>query len=281
MLLQAVDLAFGYRHGRRSPGPGARQLVIDGVSLEIGRGALVAVLGPNGSGKTTLLRLLAGTLRPERGHVRLDGEDLRQISRTALARRFAVVPQETQLAFEYTALEIALMGRYPHLGAFEVEGPDDLSRAFAALEATGTARLADRPFQTLSGGEKQRVIIASALAQLDFGPNGEAVRDEKGTGRVLLLDEPTASLDLRYQIEVADLIRALHAHGNIAIVLSTHDLPFATGLCREVVLLREGRILARGPADAVLTMDRLSTLYEVSPDQLRRHRGDAGTTPPS
>ena len=157
------------------PGPGASGLV-DGVSLEIARGALVGILGPNGSGKTTLLRLLAGTLTPDSGEVRLDGENLSRWPRAFVARRCAVVPQETHLAFDYSVLEIALMGRYPHLGAFEVETPRDIETALDALESTGTRHLADRGFQTLSGGEKQRVIIASALAQLDQTPGPGACR---------------------------------------------------------------------------------------------------------
>ena len=132
MLLQAVDLTFGYGRAKRlrplaPKDAGSRRtgLAVGGVSLDVGRGALLGILGPNGSGKTTLLRLLAGTLAADGGQVLLDGVDLRRISRAVLARRFAVVPQETQLAFEYTALEIALMGQYPHLGAFEIERPDD------------------------------------------------------------------------------------------------------------------------------------------------------------
>ena len=298
MLLQAVELRFGYA---RRPRASARGLVIDDVSLEIDHGALVGILGPNGSGKTTLLRLLAGTLRPDSGFVRLNGEDLRRISRAALARRFAVVPQETQLAFEYTALEIALMGRYPHLGAFEIEGPADVACALAALEATGTQDLADRPFQTLSGGEKQRVIIASALAQLDTASQSSTLLKASGAppplaraqafedslssrgalpqdaspkpdGHLLLLDEPTASLDLRYQIEVAELIRRLHDQQRIAIVLSTHDLHFAAAVCTDVVLLREGQVLARGRTADVLTPERLAVLYDVDPDRLRHLR---------
>ena len=258
--------------------PDVQSLVIDGVSLDIDRGALVGILGPNGSGKTTLLRLLAGTLKPDTGEVRLDGENLKTLPRTALARRFAVVPQETQLAFEYTALEIALMGRYPHLGAFEVERPEDIASALAALDATGTRHLADRLFQTLSGGEKQRVVIASALAQLDQGPRPSAAgpKDQPlgsrhsaladpapRPGRVLLLDEPTASLDLRYQVEVAGLIRRLRDQQDIAIVLSTHDLHFAAAVCLDIVLLSEGRVLARGPAADVLTPERMRELYGV------------------
>ncbi len=143
--------------------------------------------------------------------------DVRSFRPTALARRIAVVPQETSLAFDYTVLEIVLMGRYPHLGAFEIEGPRDLAVAEAALESTGTRALAERAFRSLSGGEKQRVIIASALAQTANG---------HGAG-LLLLDEPTASLDLRYQLEIGALVTQLRQERGITVLLSTHDLHFA------------------------------------------------------
>jgi iron complex transport system ATP-binding protein len=261
-------------------GPGAFGLVIDYLSLDVPPGALLGVLGPNGSGKTTLLRLLAGTLKPTSGVVRLDGEDLSRLPRAGVARRCAVVPQETQLAFEYTALEIVLMGRYPHLGAFEVERPEDLASAIRALEATGTRELADRPFQTLSGGEKQRVVIASALAQLDQGRRPQAQGPRQGPSRLLLLDEPTASLDLRYQIEVAQLIRRLHRDEDVAIVVSTHDLRFAAAVCRDVLLLGGGRALALGPTSEVLRPHRLAELYQVDEEQLRTFAGDAWSAAP-
>ena len=175
MLLSADNLRFAY------PGNVARTSVLDDVSLLVERSAAIGILGPNGSGKTTLLKMLAGVLRPDAGVVRLDGTPIAAIRRAALARRIAIVPQETHPAFEYTVLEMVLMGRYPHLGAFEIEGPDDLRLAREALAATGTAALEARSFDTLSGGEKQRVVIAAALAQ---------------SADVLLLDEPTASLDL-------------------------------------------------------------------------------------
>ncbi|MGH9176838.1 MAG: ABC transporter ATP-binding protein, partial [Vicinamibacterales bacterium] len=130
--------------------------VLDNVTAEIRKGAIVGILGPNGSGKTTLLRLLSGTRRPTRGQVLLDGTPLNRLSRRAVAQRMAVVPQETQLAFEYTVLEMVMMGRHPHLGVFELEGPHDFAIARDALGATGTAALEDRRFSTLSGGEKQR-----------------------------------------------------------------------------------------------------------------------------
>src|SRR5436190_1623743 len=185
--LVADDVSFGYL---------PRQQVLQDVSAIVPRGGLVGILGPNGSGKTTLLRLLAGLLTPRHGNVMLDGEDLRTLGRATAARSIAVVPQETQLAFEYTVLEMAVMGRYPHLRGFEIEGPDDLAIAREALSATGTLHLETRLFNMLSGGEKQRVVIAGALAQF-----GGRERRQTDVTDVLLLDEPTASLDLAYQLE--------------------------------------------------------------------------------
>jgi iron complex transport system ATP-binding protein len=240
-------------HGRYSQDPishGALPGVQD-VSLRLERGAVLGLLGPNGSGKTTLLRLLAGLLQPTEGRVLIDGLDLASIPRRQLARRMAVVPQETHLAFEYTVLEIALMGRYPHLGAFEFEGPRDLAIAREALHATGTAHLANRPFSTLSGGEKQRVIIASALAQ---------------EADILLLDEPTASLDLGYQLDVAVLLARLNRERGLTLVIATHDLNFAAGLCRTMLLLRDGRVLGDGLTVDVLTAASIAALYGVRAD---------------
>lgn len=226
-------------------------LVLNGVSARIPRGGLAGILGPNGSGKTTLLRLLGGLLRPSSGRIVLDGVDLHGIPRAQIARRIAVVPQETQLAFEYTVLEMATMGRYPHLGAFEVEGPDDLEIARDALRATGTDHLASRPFNTLSGGEKQRVVIAGALAQK---PD------------ILLLDEPTASLDLAYQLEVRSILQKLNREQDLTIVVSTHDLNFAAGLCRDLILLHHGHVLAAGTTEAMLAPALIRKLYRVDVD---------------
>jgi iron complex transport system ATP-binding protein len=249
-VLRAADVWFSY--ALRSTGPGApAEPILQGVTLAAPRGGLVGVLGPNGSGKTTLLRLLAGFARPARGRVTLDDAPLDSLSRTAVARRIAVVPQETHLAFDYTVLEIVLMGRYPHLGAFELEGPGDLAVARDALAATGTAHLEQRSFSTLSGGEKQRVVIASALAQ---------------SAEILLLDEPTASLDLGYQIEIAELLRRLNRERGITMVLSAHDLNFAASVCQELTLLKGGRVLAAGPIERTLTAELVRELYGVTAD---------------
>jgi iron complex transport system ATP-binding protein len=241
-LLSAVDLTVAY-------GPGAP--VLSGVSLDVRRGALVGILGPNGSGKTTLLRALAGTRPPSGGRVSLAGTPLATYSRRALARRIAVVPQETHLAFDYTVLEMVLMGRHPHLGLFEVEGPADLAAAHEALRAVGAETLAERDFATLSGGEKQRVVIASALAQ---------------ASDVLLLDEPTSSLDLGARLEIAQLLTTLHAGLGRTIVLTTHDLTLASTVCDELVLLRHGRVLASGPTGEVLSQSNVRALYDVEAD---------------
>ena len=227
----------------------------------LSKGEITGVLGPNGSGKTTLLKLLGGLLRPTTGEVRLENDDLAVLGSERLARQMAMVPQETYLAFDYSVLEVVLMGRYPHLGTFELESQDDLIIAREALIATGTNELEQRSFSTLSGGEKQRVIIASALAQLQqVSPEQE----RHLTPGILLLDEPTASLDLGYQLEIASTLRSLNEQHGTTMVVSTHDLNFASSLCNWLVLLREGCILAAGQTSQVLTSEMVGALYDVN-----------------
>ncbi len=250
----------------------ARARVLSDVTVSVSRGALIGILGPNGSGKTTLLRLLAGLVRPLEGRVLLDGTDMSTLRRRDLSTRMALVPQETQLAFEYTVLEMAVMGRYPHLGAFEIEGPDEIEVARDALRQTGTLHLESRWFNTLSGGEKQRVVIASALAQIEKRLREPFSSDstEKGSrslfSEILLLDEPTASLDLAYQLEIRSVLARLNESRGLTVVVSTHDLNFAAGLCRELILLDRGRVLAAGPTDAMLDTTLIRKLYGVEVD---------------
>ncbi len=245
VVLNVRGVSFAYERGTGVPA------VLSDVSIDVRRGSIVGLLGPNGSGKTTLLRLISGVLAPDRGGIEIDGDPLTTLPRRELARRMAVVPQETRALFDFTVLEIVLMGRYPHLGPFQLEGADDIDLAREALRATGTTALEHRPFATLSGGEKQRVIIASALAQ---------------ASQLLLLDEPTAALDLRYQIEILTLLRALNEERGTTIVVSTHDLNFAAALCHRVVLLKQGRVLAQGPTAETLTGTNVGALYEVDAD---------------
>lgn len=246
MMLQGRDLSFSYeRSGAKTP------RVIDHVSVNVDRGAILGLLGPNGSGKTTLLRLLSGMLEPAEGQVLFDGQPIAGVSRRRLATRLALVPQETHAAFDFSAIDMVLMGRYPHLGRFELEGPADLEIAREALRATGTAAFANRPFSTLSGGEKQRVVIAGALAQQPA---------------VLLLDEPTGALDLRYQLEIAAVLHGLNETRGTAMIVSTHDLNLAAALCEKVVLLKQGRVIAQGAIDETLTADNIRRLYDVDAD---------------
>jgi iron complex transport system ATP-binding protein len=256
-VLSASQVSFGY-----SPA----HPVLHDLTLEIPDGGLVGILGPNGSGKTTLLRILSGLLAPSSGSVMLDGTDLRKLSRSTLAKRMAIVPQETHPAFDFTVLELAVMGRYPHLSGFSVEGPDDLSIARRALRATGTHELEDRRFATLSGGEKQRVVIAGALAQLGFAP----IRKDRTT--ILLLDEPTASLDLGFQLELRSILHDHTRKQALTIVLTSHDLNLAAALCRTLILLDRGRVLAAGHTADVLTPSLIRQLYAVEVDIARHPR---------
>ena len=246
-MLRADKVSFRY-DGRPS---GPLSPVLDGVSTELRRGEILGILGPNGSGKTTLLRLLSGTRQPSAGQVWLDDTPLAHLSRKAIAQRIAVVPQETQLAFEYTVMEMVLMGRHPHLGLFQLEGPADFAVARDALQATGTLHLEARQFNTLSGGEKQRVVIASALAQ---------------ASEILLLDEPTASLDIGYQVEIATLLTRLNCERGVTIAISTHDLNFAASICDQLLMLRHGRVVAAGATRDVLTPRTVRELYNVDAD---------------
>jgi iron complex transport system ATP-binding protein len=265
-LLRADNVTYVHDRGRAGDSVGRASMLPDsgrlalpgvqGITVNVELGSVVGILGPNGSGKTTLLRLLAGMLRPESGTITLNGTNLASLPRPVLARSIAVVPQETHLAFDYTVLEIALMGRYPHLGTFELEGPRDVAIAREALAATGTLGLERRSFATLSGGEKQRVVIASALAQ---------------QAEILLLDEPTASLDLGYQFDIAALLARLNRERDLTIVVATHDLNFAASLCASIVMLSEGRVVAAGPTGDTLTSLSIQALYGVVADVYPHH----------
>src|SRR5438128_814049 len=202
-MLKVREVSFAYGRGHAST-----RRVLDHVSLDVGRGTIVGLLGPNGSGKTTLLRILAGILTPFTGGVWIDERPIGQLTRRDLARHIAVVPQETHSTFDFSVIDMVLMGRYPHLGLFELEGAADQEIARESLAATGTAALETRRFGTLSGGEKQRVVIASALAQ---------------ASEMLLLDEPTAALDLAYQFEIAALLRRLNEQRGPPMIGSQHE----------------------------------------------------------
>lgn len=256
------------RHSRAPASLDARQLSysyasragtafeLSRVSATMPRGSVTGLLGPNGSGKSTLLKILAGILRPASGEVLIDGEPLAALSRRDAARRIALVPQSTHPAFDFTCRELVLMGRHPHLAPFELEGPADFAIADRAMRDTETTALADRLFLTLSGGEQQRVALASALAQ---SPD------------VLLLDEPTTSLDLAYQLDIAAMLARINRAQGVTMVIATHDLNLAARLCDRLVLLRDGQLIGQGDTAAMLTAENVGALYGVDAE-IETHR---------
>ena len=237
--LRAGALGFGY----------AEALLFSGLEIGIAPGEMVALIGPNGSGKTSLLKLLAGTLRPAQGGVTLDGTPVSGMPARTRARKIAVVPQETYPVFDFTVRETVLMGRTAHLGALGIESAADLAAADEALQRTGTRHLAGRMLSHLSGGERQLVVIARALAQRPSW---------------LLLDEPTAFLDIRHRLEIYQLLARLNQEQGLTIVTTSHDINLAARFCRRVVLLKEGRIRADGPPVEVFQAAVLSDVYETA-----------------
>ncbi|MDH3212487.1 MAG: ABC transporter ATP-binding protein [Myxococcales bacterium] len=226
--------------------------ILRGVTLELGRGEMLALAGPNGSGKTTLLRVASGVLPASAGGVRVRGRPASSYSRRELARELAVVPQDAHVAFPFRAGEIVLMGRSPHLGPLGFETGADMRLAEEAMARVGIASLAERSVLELSGGERQLVLVARALAQ---------------AAGILLLDEPTAHLDLRHKIVVLDLLRDFVRSGGSALVVS-HDLTLAARTCDRIALLREGALVATGAPADVITPENLRTTFGIDADVL-------------
>lgn len=237
-MIEITGLTFSY---------GADPVLQD-LNLRIGAGELVGLLGPNGSGKSTLLKLLSGVLSPVRGEIRFKGSRLASMGRKELARQVAVVPQESPIIFPFRALEVVLMGRYPHLKGLALEGKRDLEVVQEAMELTDTWHLADRCITELSGGEKQRVIIARALVQQ---PD------------LLLLDEPTTFLDIRHQMAIYDLLWRLNRQEGLTIVAVLHDLNWAARYCRRLLLLKDGRVWCDGPPQKVLQPERIREVFRA------------------
>ena len=233
-------------HDVRFRYPGLRRPALDGVSLEVGPGSLYAIIGPNGSGKSTLLKLLLGALRPEHGTIAYRGKALAEWSRRALAQRIGVVPQGEEQAFPLTVREIVAMGRYPHLGILGRSGPRDRGAIDAALERCDISDLADRSLSNLSGGEKQRALVARALAQ---------------EPEALVLDEPTVSLDIRHEMSIFELLAALTQGDRVTVVLVTHNLNLAARYADRLLLLDEGAPVAEGEPGAVLTREIVERVY--------------------
>ncbi len=218
--------------------------IVEDIHLRVEPGEIVGLIGPNGSGKSTLLRSVYRMLRPEAGTVRLGDEDVWKMSARESARRTGVVVQETPSDFEFTVSDVVMMGRTPHKGLLEMDDQHDEAMVVAALQQVGMLAFSTRLYGTLSGGEKQRVLMARALAQQP---------------QLLVLDEPTNHLDIRYQLEVLDLVRRL----GLTTLVTLHDLNLAAAYCHRLYLLYAGRIVASGSPNAVLTPENVRDVFGV------------------
>jgi iron complex transport system ATP-binding protein len=223
--------------------------VLENVSFSMSAGEFVGLLGPNGSGKTTLLKTISGILKPRVGAVYLNEAEIFSMKNREVARSVAVVPQNTDVNFDFTVLDIVLMGRHPHMGRFKMESEKDLAIARNAMELTNTWHLAERRINELSGGERQRVIIARALAQ---------------EPKVLLLDEPTTHLDINNQLEIMDLLKELCVKKRLIVLTVFHDFNLASRYCDYVVLLNKGKIFSIGNVDEVLTSENIRKVFQVN-----------------
>jgi iron complex transport system ATP-binding protein len=224
--------------------------ILDGVDLKVPKGAVVSLAGKNGAGKTTLLRIASRVLRPAAGEVRVAGIPIDQFSRRDLAKQIAVVPQDASVTFPFSAIEVVLMGRSPHLGTLGFESRADIELAHQIMARIGIEDLADRSILDLSGGERQLVMIARALTQ---------------EPQVLLLDEPTAHLDLAHRVAVLDLIKEF-AQGERSALVVSHDLSLSARSCDQLALLAEGRVLSSGPPLEVLTAENLQRTFGIAAD---------------
>lgn len=238
-LMSFEHVTFGYQH-RLAP-------VLDDLNLAFPQGSITAILGPNGAGKTTLLHLALGWLKPWAGHIQLKGKPITAYTRRSFGQQVAIIPQSEHTPFEYTVEEYVLLGRTPYLPALGMPGTEDYSIARQALERAGIINLELKSIQGLSGGEHQLVLAARALAQQP---------------QVLLLDEPTAHLDLANKARLVNVFRQLNQQG-VTILLTTHEPDIALALASQVVLMKKGKVLENGPVENVISSESLSRVYDI------------------
>lgn len=234
-----------------------RTRCIDNIDLEIGSGSFYGLIGPNGSGKSTLLDLISGYLRPDTGSVKLNGSPINSYQRSALAQMMTLVPQSFSFNFDFSVYETVLMGRHPHINRFANPSESDHQNVNAALKTLEIETLADRSIRQLSGGEKQRVTVARALAQdTDF----------------MLLDEVTANLDINHAISIMKTLKTLSSDGK-TVIAALHDLNMALAFCDKVIVLQDGRLHTYGTASNIIDSDLIAKIYRVSTEILESDNG--------
>ena len=237
-LLKINNLSGGYH----------KETIIKDISLEIKKGDFIGIIGPNGSGKTTLLRLISKVLEPQKGNITFKGRDIAGMGLKEFAQSVAFVAQDTIVNFSFSVLEIVLMGRIPHLKRLQLETKEDYLIAERAMIMTDASDLKEKRIDELSSGERQRVIIARALAQEPL---------------LLFLDEPTSHLDIGHQIQVLDLLKRLNRQNNLTVLMVLHDLNLASEYCNRIVLLNEGIIFKEGTPREVLNYQNIEAVYKT------------------
>jgi len=239
-MLKVENLTTGYVPGRK---------VLDQVSFDVKPGEILGIIGPNGSGKSTILKALTGVIHPWQGAILLNDKKIEQYTRREVARFLSFVSQENLTIFNYSALDIVLMGRFPHLKRFEMESEKDLRIVEEAMQETDTIDFKDRDINELSTGERQRVFIARALAQKP---------------QVLMLDEPTSHLDIGHQTKIMDLLEELNHKQNLTIITVLHDLNLAAEYCQRLMLINEGQVIKLGTPSEVLDYELIEKTYQTT-----------------
>lgn len=253
--IRVKDMTFQYNEA----------IILNQLRFTIKEKTFMSIIGPNGSGKSTLLKLIAKNLLPNQGSILLGEKDLMQYAPKDLAQEMAVVPQSTEIAYDFTVEDIILMGRHPHLKRFQREGYKDLQIVKEAMEVTNTWHLRERYISEISGGERQRVIIAKALAQ---------------EPKIILLDEPTSALDIHHQIEILELLKKLNEEKGVTIIAVLHDLNLAIRYSKEMMLLHEGNMITLGRTEDVITIENLKKAYNMDMIVDRNiYTGDLQITP--
>jgi iron complex transport system ATP-binding protein len=232
--LQSVDIAYGHN------------VVVKDLNFQVMPGEMVGLIGPNGSGKSTIIKAISRVISLQSGKILLDGKDVFKMPRGDLARSLGVVPQMSILPSAFTAFEVVLMGRNPHLGLLQYEGERDFAITWRAMEMTATHSLAERKVGELSGGEIQRIVVARVLTQ---------------EPKSILLDEPTANLDIRHQVEILDLIKNLCLENNLMVVIALHDLNLAAQYCDRLILINNGQVHAQGTPEEVINSRNIKEVY--------------------
>ena len=240
-LMAVENIAFTYE----------TSLVLEDLSVSIKEQDFIGLIGPNGSGKSTLLKVMGGILKTDSGSIQFKKSHVSKINKKLFAQSVSWIPQDHPMIFPFKVSEIVMMGRHPYLSPLSFESEEDFDITRRAMETTMTSQFADRYFNEISGGEKQRVMIASALAQKP---------------EIMLLDEPTSALDLKYQIQILNILKNLNAHHNMTLIMAMHDLNLASRFCNRLLLLNEGKIVRDGTPKQVLEKNILEQVYGIEID---------------